>query len=97
MKKVAVLLVALMLVACSNGDQQDPASEGVMLSADEYMTLDLMLKLRRIAEKNEQIIGDADIEEVKNYLKELENSYECADTTEEETRTATEAGCDGQH
>lgn len=96
MKKAAVLLVLLLLVACSDGGQQDPASEGVMLSADEYMTLDLMLKLKRLSEKNEQIIEDADVEAVQNYLKELDESYECADTTEEEARTA-EAGCVRQH
>ena len=71
MKKVAILLIAFLLVACS--EQQEPVVEPIVLDAETYMKLDLIIKLSEMAEKNEQIIKDANIEEVQNYLKELED------------------------
>ena len=66
-----MLLIAFLLVACS--EQQEPVVEPVTLDAEEYMKLDLIIKLSEMTEKNEQIIKDTNSEEVQNYLKELED------------------------
>ncbi len=82
MKKVAVILVTLFLVACS--DQEERVTEAVTIDADTIRTLDLYIKLNGMADRNEQIIKEADIEAVQDYLRGLQER-ERTDTTTEKT------------